>query len=82
MLITPHLASRQWLGPLKGFTAHEANRILGQAPARFWQDESYDDVVRSEGGRERVRRYIENNPVKAGLALTAEDFRWSSAKAA
>jgi hypothetical protein len=30
--------SRSWLGPLKGFTAHEANRILGSAGSRFWQD--------------------------------------------
>ena len=38
MLATPSVPSRSWLGPLKGFTAHEANRILGSAGSRFWQD--------------------------------------------
>jgi hypothetical protein len=67
-----------WLGPLKGFTAHEANRILGTAGSRFWQDESYDHLVR-DGEFERIRRYIEWNPVKAGLAANPEAFPWCSA---
>ncbi len=77
-LITPHVAARRWLGPLKGFTAHEANRILGTTGNRFWQDESYDHVVR-DGEFDRIRRYIECNPVKAGLSATPEAFPWSSA---
>jgi putative transposase len=80
MLVTPSVVATKWLGPLKGFTAHEANRILGRT-GTFWQDESYDRVVRSGAGLERVRRYIENNPVKAGLVTRPEDFRWSSARA-
>ncbi len=32
-----------------------------------------------EGEFERIQRYIENNPVKAGLVVEAEEFRWSSA---
>jgi len=28
---------------------------------------------------ERVRNYIEENPVRAGLAGQASDYRWSSA---
>jgi putative transposase len=80
MLVTPSVVATKWLGPLKGFTAHEANRILGRT-GTFWQDESYDHVVRSGAGLERVRRYIENNPVKAGLVTRPEDFRWSSARA-
>jgi hypothetical protein len=27
----------------------------------------------------RIEGYIENNPVKAGLAASAEDYPWSSA---
>jgi REP element-mobilizing transposase RayT len=79
MLVTPHVVSAKWLGPLKGFTAYRANRILARTGTPFWQEESYDHVVRSGAGLERVRRYIENNPVKAGLVTIAEDFRWSSA---
>jgi REP element-mobilizing transposase RayT len=79
MLVTPSVAATKWLGPLKGFTAYQANRILARTGTPFWQEESYDHVVRSETGLDRVRRYIENNPVKAGLVTTAEDYRWSSA---
>jgi putative transposase len=82
MLITPTVVSTKWLGPLKGFTAHEANRILARTGKPFWQQESYDHVVRSSSGLDRVCRYIENNPVKAGLVTRPEDFPWSSAKAA
>jgi putative DNA methylase len=78
LLVTPHVVATRWLGPLKGFTAHEANRILGSAGKPFWQDESYDHIVR-DGQFDRIRRYIEGNPVKAGLAAKAEEFAWSSA---
>jgi putative transposase len=54
MLVTPSVIAAKWLGPLKGFTAHEANRILGRT-GTFWQQESYDHVVRSDTGLERVR---------------------------
>jgi hypothetical protein len=64
---------------LKGFCAHECNRILGRAGQTFWQDESYDHLVRSELEFGRIQRYIEQNPVTAGLALAAEQFPWSSA---
>jgi putative transposase len=65
-------------GPLKGFTAHEANRLLGQRGKHFWQDESYDHLVRSDREFDRIRNYIEQNPVKAGLVVASEEFRWSS----
>jgi hypothetical protein len=35
--------------------------------------------VRTADEFDRIRRYIENNPVKAGLVTSPEDFRWSSA---
>jgi REP element-mobilizing transposase RayT len=81
LLVTPNVNSTRWLGPLKGFTAHRANEILGTQGKPFWQDESYDHLVRSRGEFERIRGYIEQNPVKAGLAVSAEEFLWSSARA-
>jgi putative DNA methylase len=77
--VTPTVVATKWLGPLKGFTAHEANRIMGQPGRHFWQDESYDHLVRSDHESDRIRNYIEQNPVKAGLVSAAEEFRWSSA---
>ena len=79
LLVTPRLESRKWLGPLKGFTAHEANRILSRQGQPFWQDESYDHLVRSKGEFERIRGYIEGNPVSAGLVALPEEYCWSSA---
>ncbi len=78
-LVTPRVFATQWLGPLKGFTAHEANRFMGQGGKPFWQEESYDHLVRSEIEFDRIRNYIEQNPVKAGLVVASEEFRWSSA---
>jgi REP element-mobilizing transposase RayT len=78
LLVTPQVDARRWLGPLKGFTAHEANRIL-ERHSPFWQDESSDHLVRHEQELRQVQRYIEYNPVKAGLVASPEDFPWSSA---
>ena len=38
----------KWLGPLKGFTANQAKKALGLRDGAFWQNESYDHLVRSE----------------------------------
>jgi hypothetical protein len=67
-----------WLGPLKGFTAHEAIGMLGLYHTPLWQDESYDHLVR-DGEFDRIRRYIENSPMRAGIVMTPEEFPWSSA---
>lgn len=63
---------------LKLHTARECNRVLRQR-GQFWQDESYDHCVRDEEKLERVIQYVEQNPVKAGLAKTAEQWSFSSA---
>jgi REP element-mobilizing transposase RayT len=81
LLVTAMIATPRWLGPLKGFTAHEANRMLERS-GPFWQDESYDHVVRDDAEFRRIQRYIEWNPVKAGLVVSPESFPWSSASRA
>jgi putative DNA methylase len=63
---------------LKSYSAHEANRVLGRSGS-FWQHESYDHWVRDEEELERIVEYIAANPVKAGLAKQAHEWRWSSA---
>jgi hypothetical protein len=62
-----------------GYTAREANRLLGRAGQPFWQAESYDHWVRDEREWDRIKAYIENNPVRAGLVANAEDYPWSGA---
>jgi len=81
LLVSPRVAPVRFLQSIKGYTAREANRVLGQTGEPFWQAESYDHWIRDGGEFERVRAYIENNPVRAGLARSPEEFRWSSAYA-
>jgi putative transposase len=64
---------------LKGYTAREANRLLQRTGNPFWQDESFDHWSRDRAEFLRIVRYIESNPVKAGLIKKAEDWFWSSA---
>ena len=79
VLLTPLVELSKITHSLKRFTAREANRILGLTGQPFWQDESYDHLVRRSDEFERILRYIENNPVKAGLASEPAGFPWSSA---
>jgi putative DNA methylase len=79
LLVTPKVVATRWLAPLKGFTAYRANELLGSHGQAFWQDESYDHVVRSEAQFDRIRSYIEENPVKAGLVSESQQHPWSSA---
>jgi REP element-mobilizing transposase RayT len=78
LLITPRVPVSKLMQSLKRFTGLEGNRMLGLTGA-FWQDESYDRLVRDEVEFQRIARYIERNPVNAGLAVSPEEFRWSSA---
>jgi len=50
-----------------------------QRTGTFWQDESYDHCVSDEDELERIIRYIEHNPVNAGLVDVAELWPFSSA---
>ena len=79
LLITPCVEVSRLMQSLKRFAAWEGNRMLGHTGQPFWQDESYDRLVRDEAEFQRITRYIEMNPVKAGLAAKPEDFPWSSA---
>ena len=64
---------------IKGSTARSANLQLGRTASAFWQAESYDHWVRNKDEMEKTVRYIEMNPVRAGLAAIPEDWIWSSA---
>ena len=79
LLIRPLVAPDRLLKSLKGATAREANRLLARTGEPFWQKESYDHCVRNQIEFEKIRTYIETNPVKAGLVRNPEDYPWSSA---
>jgi REP element-mobilizing transposase RayT len=79
VLIRPNSDLSKITRAIKGYTAREANRILDSTGQPFWQDESYDRWIRDEAAFHRVVRYIEGNPVSAGLAGRIEEYPWSSA---
>jgi REP element-mobilizing transposase RayT len=78
LLITPAMQVCKVMQSLKRFTAREGNKILGLTGKPFWQDESFDRLVRDNKEFEKIKDYIEMNPVTAGLAHSQEEFRWSS----
>jgi type I restriction enzyme R subunit/putative DNA methylase len=58
------------------------NTGLNRSPAfqSFWQREYWDTFMRDEAQEKTAIRYIENNPVKAKLCRTAEQWPFGSAK--
>jgi REP element-mobilizing transposase RayT len=62
----------------KSYSAHEANKILRRS-GRFWFPEYFDRFIRDPVHLCRAIEYCENNPVKAGLVVAKEKWRWSSA---
>jgi REP element-mobilizing transposase RayT len=63
----------------KRFSAREANKLLNRTGETFWQPESFDHWIRSDEEHARCCGYVVNNPVKARLCATPEDWQWSSA---
>ena len=64
-------AMRAQCGSWKHFTATRLNKALGRT-GRFWQDESFDHLTRSDAQFERYREYIADNP--AGARLRPGEF--------
>jgi hypothetical protein len=79
LLLTPQASVSKLPGSLKAVTAKRANLLLQRSGQPFWQDESYDRLVRDGDEFRRIQRYIEGNPVTALLAARPERYAWSSA---
>ena len=79
LLILPSAPLAKITHSIKGRTAREANLLLKRTGEPFWQNESYDHWARSHRECLRIAKYIENNPVSAGLVSAPEDWPWSSA---
>ena len=61
---------------IKNYSAKRANELLDRS-GQFWQHESYDRVVRDANELSRIIFYTLNNPVKAGLCKTWEEWAFS-----
>ena len=74
----PGFSLEQIAHSFKSYTGLMANRVLGRE-GTFWMREPFDRYMRDSDHFERTVRYIENNPVKAGLCARPEDWEFSSA---
>jgi putative transposase len=67
----------QVLHSWKSFSGLRINRLLGRT-GRFWMDESFDRIVRSEGQLFAIREYIARNPLVAKLGLDEySHYQWA-----
>ena len=80
LLLRPLVPLREITKGIKGSTARHANALLGRTGAQLWQDESFDRWTRDDLEELRIVRYIEINPVRAGLVRIPSDWPWSSAQ--
>jgi len=65
------------LRPVHGQYAQRVNRMRAIV-GHLWQGRYYSAALDSEDFLNAIR-YVERNPVEAGLVTRAEDYRWSSA---
>src|SRR4051794_11782898 len=81
LLFTPRegYSLKQIMHTIKSYTSSEANKLLGRSGS-FWMREYFDRFVRNERHFNNAVRYVEQNPVKAGLCRKAEEWQWSSAR--
>jgi acyl-CoA synthetase (AMP-forming)/AMP-acid ligase II len=66
---------------IKGVSARKINQRLGRS-GTVWQADYFDRYIRDESHFSKVLRYIENNPVVAGLAPSPEEWTFNSGFAA
>jgi putative transposase len=81
-VLLPLVSPAKLTKSVKWYSARRANEVLGRTGQPFWQAETYDRWVRDDGELARIIRYVERNPVRAGLVDRIEDWPWSSAAGA
>jgi putative transposase len=67
---------RKWL---LGFIAKAGERNPNNLYNQFWQQHSHPIQLNTNSIVEQKLNYIHNNPVKAGIVLSPEDYLYSSA---
>ncbi len=81
VILRPRLDLPKVISGIKACSARDANRLLNHTGCPFWARDCFDRWIRNTVEEQRVTRYIEQNPVRAGLCLAPEDWPWSSANA-
>ena len=62
----------RWIGPLKQALAGAAN--LSRQVGQIWQEGFFDHVLRSDESYSQKWNYVRENPVRAGLVNSAEEW--------
>jgi putative transposase len=65
-----------WVGSVHGLRHRRATQTIGRG--HLYQDRYHSFAVESERQYYEVIRYVEANPVRAGLVAAAADWPWSS----
>jgi REP element-mobilizing transposase RayT len=80
ILITPEpgIELPDIMHSIKSYTAHEANKILNRS-GQFWAVEYFDRYIRDYRHFATTIKYIEDNPVKARLCKSPEEWPYGSA---
>lgn len=84
LILTPAInydRQRVWtlaeiLWAIKSASAHRINKALNRS-GKVWQDEYFDHILRSSESLNAKVDYVSQNPVRAGLVSTAEEYPWS-----
>ncbi|HKB80903.1 MAG TPA: transposase [Thermoanaerobaculia bacterium] len=82
LVLTPGMNAMGWSHPLatilkgiKGSSARSINRRLKRI-GPVWQHESFDHELRRDEDLRRKCEYVCNNPVRKGLASSADEYPW------
>jgi REP element-mobilizing transposase RayT len=60
---------------IKGVSARRINQLMGRS-GNLWLDESFDHVIRNFEHSQSKLEYVCDNPVRAGLVRSANEYPW------
>jgi REP element-mobilizing transposase RayT len=60
---------------VKGNSSRLINKACGRR-GNLWQEESFDRILRSDEDAYRKSEYVCENPVRAGLVSSTDEYRW------
>jgi len=77
-LVVRHIHPEWHMGKVlqhfKRHTARQCNKILGLTGQAFWEDESYDSIIRTDEALHQFVKYTLWNPVVCGLSKRWQDW--------
>jgi Transposase and inactivated derivatives len=72
-----HESRREWMMNLFGFSAKEHKRDSNN---QIWTHENHAEIIYSNEFIDQKKKYIHDNPVRAGIVANPEDYLYSSAR--